>query len=101
MPRILNVEVTQEDIDLGERESSSHCAVARAINRVVDGEGLEVDVDPTCICVTGYHLADTSDTVETFITSFDDFLPVQPFQFTITLEEDVDEDDFYDQEEYE
>lgn len=97
MPRILNVEVTQEDIDLGVQGSSTSCPVARAINREVDGEGLDVDVETSCIYVTGYHLADTSDTVETFITSFDDLLPVEPFQFTIVLEEDVEEDDFYDE----
>lgn len=97
MSRILSVEVTQEDIDLGERDSSTSCAVARAVNRLVDGEGLDVDVDPGSLSITGYEMVSLPPTVEEFIANFDDFVDVSPIQFTVELLE-IDEgyDDWYD-----
>lgn len=94
----LSWQVTQDDIDHGEREDCDKCPVARAINRVLPG--FLADVTSGWIVLWEYTTdgrgnlwpvrqafrARTPSNAETFIEDFDDDEPVGPIWVTATFE---------------
>lgn len=80
----MKIEVTEEDIKLGQKESCYMCPIARAIERTtkslwgVRGEFAFRASSPD-ICV------DLPDAAQNFISLFDSGCPVEPFTFEIEL----------------
>lgn len=83
------IEVTQEDIDHGEKKKCMECPVARAINRA--HKGARAAVGDYCIGIkTGFLKTETVPTppeVQAFVLAFDAGRPVSPFTFSLPLEE--------------
>jgi len=85
-PRI-NIEVTQADIDKGERRSFCKCPVALAIKRAVT-PGLEVYVGQGAITLRndgGLWFDTQSISVQDFVVDFDFGRQVKPFSFPLTM----------------
>lgn len=76
----MHIEVTQEDIDRGERGKSRSCAVARAIRRCAKCRSADV-------CSSWLRLrwrkVLTPVVVARFIKAYDLGLPVDPFAFDL------------------
>lgn len=84
---IITVEVTQEDIDQGQRCSCRGCPVALALERAT---GISWLVDGGCIYVDWRSFqvfAVLSPEVRAFIHRFDCGKPVQPITFTLEVPE--------------
>ena len=80
----MRIEVTQEDIDNGEKRKCDTCAVAIAAHRafkdciiLVDGEQMDV------IRNGKWKVIDLPDSATRFIEDFDAGRPVQPFSFEV------------------
>ena len=80
----LTIEVTQDHIDAGTKQSSGNCPVALAL--------LDVSYNPHVYSngsmelrssLTGTHLFPKSKLVRQFIYQFDSGQPVNPFKFRI------------------
>jgi len=83
----VKVEVTAEDIMLGERQNRCHCPIALAVARAVPGVYVGV----------GNRIVDLINNVDfkqvylpkeaqEFIESFDNLEPVEPFSFVLDYE---------------
>jgi hypothetical protein len=86
---ILNIKVTQEDIDRGKRDSSFACPVARAASRwgfvaLVGG----IFINLYAYGGRGFRCQLPQDTVN-FIKSFDTGEPVKPFEFELNVTEGI------------
>jgi hypothetical protein len=85
----IKIEVTRQDIDKGEKGSCDNCAVARAVNRHIDGLG-GVESDGTIWYYNeGIHEIPTSKKVARFIDRFDEGKDVKPFTFTLNAPDDI------------
>jgi hypothetical protein len=82
------IKVTQEDIDIGRRNSCIFCPVARAINRALRSTALKGAIVFTSrITPKIYHKEQpVSCRVKRFIVRFDHGLPVEPFNFRVRVE---------------
>lgn len=87
------LQVTKDDIENGRRGSRYSCPVALAVNRALK---------PGCYCTIGANigtiynfdrlLAETfsvPNIVTFFVNRYDHSIPVEPFQFYVTLPEDA------------
>ena len=79
----MRIEVTQEDIDLGEPCDPLLCPVALAIDRQLPGSDCEVeyctiDLEPGMVFKT-------PQSVRNFIAAFDEEEPVAPFSFDLDI----------------
>lgn len=78
----MKIQVTQEDIDKGERGKACRCPVALAVKR--ETKTLAI-VDRDCIyCELGYKRFANPLNVTKFIDDFDKALPVEPFEFELS-----------------
>lgn len=83
MTRLVTVNVTQRDIELGVRNSSTHCPVARALHRhrpfrYATVNGFEA--------YNPWHgTTPLPLNVQQFVAAFDDGDPVAPLQFTVEV----------------
>lgn len=78
----MKIEVTQEDIDKGERGSCSGCPVALAMKRALGVQTLLVEDDAAWTNMEEYLLPDP---VPDFIGDFDTGEPVKPFTFELPI----------------
>jgi hypothetical protein len=86
------IEVTQEDIDKGERRQCNTCPVALAITRQLPEELKGCVVSVTCLNATIFSKntrgilrhAELPEEAADFIQRFDDHIGVQPFTFSLT-----------------
>lgn len=80
----MKIEVTQEDIDGGCRESAGHCPIALALARAT---GCPVSVGPGSCSVRkddGWHHYELPLAARRFVRDFDgNTAPVSPFKFTL------------------
>jgi hypothetical protein len=99
---VVTVSVTQGDICSGVREDCNKCPVARAISRHFPGKWVSVTGDAVSIyneynpeedyytsCEAYYYLPDS---VNHFVSNFDEGNPVAPFEFVIDTDENNEED---------
>lgn len=82
----VTVEVTQADLDNGERKLCRSCPVALALQRAT-GTAWYVEYSGATICRGGERRVDFPLTVAEFIRDFDDGAPVQPFSFVAEIRE--------------
>ena len=86
------ITVTQEDIDLGERESYCKCPVARAVRRAFGArKNRRITVRQEAILIGGDRderlwAALTPGSVQDFLDRFDRGLTVKPFSTTILFQ---------------
>lgn len=81
--RTLTINVTQEDIDKGIKESCFSCPVAKALRRVMSNSTYIRVGNPTVTvgsCTTQLPIVASH-----FISKFDIDQPVSPFTFDLTL----------------
>jgi len=90
---IVSVDVTQDDINFGERRCMTRCMVARAIRRLVERDVI-VEADDgnitLCRCSAGNVIScilDTPPTVGIMILRYDKGEPVIPFGFDLDIPE--------------
>ena len=74
------IEVTQEDIDNGEKLSETNCAVALAINSCMGIEWAFVGAKTVDL---GFDKIELPIEVQHFIENFDNDFPVKPFSFEL------------------
>lgn len=86
MSRILNIDVTQEDIDRGIRNSERCCPIAWATCRELGDDSADVRVTHG-ITVTGYYFAYLPEKALEFVEGVDNLHNVKPFRFTVSLDE--------------
>lgn len=84
------IQVTQKHIDSGEKCEANRCAIANAINDVLDGD-YHASVIPRSVDIWSYvpfklhkTLKFPQETVE-FIRRFDVGLETQPFEFELDI----------------
>jgi hypothetical protein len=77
------IDVTQEDIDRGERAKCMRCPIARAMQRVFPVN--KVSVFGAITWIGNDRYSDLPDEAQQFIMYFDEDEPVEPFSFTINL----------------
>lgn len=91
---IIDIKVTQSDIDTGKRISCRECPVARAITRVLDPLW-EVDVDGMSAYLFDYtpsHAVVTRTLpyeARVFILGFDSGRKVEPFEFKLDIPDEI------------
>ena len=91
----VKIEVTQEDIDRGERKSAKRCPIARACLRA-GLKNVEVDAMVECEGVKGDRLYGRCSLIEPFVEAFDAGNKVFPFSFEFEPEARCSRcDDFY------
>lgn len=82
------ITVTQGDISAGQPGKCGYCPVALAIRRALGALVSAIMVDMLWIHLwdaEGHWEIETPDEAGDFIAAFDKGLPVQPFEFTISL----------------
>jgi len=81
---MLQIDVTQDDIDFGEPHKPCDCPIALAIDRQWPGSLPYVNADGISLTIDGveydYYMPDIA---VSFMDAFDDGDPVRPFSFTI------------------
>lgn len=84
LPQTITVNVTQEDIDEGQRHQCRRCPIALAASMVIPVAGVTDDiyVDAENDDITFYELPEEA---KKFIERFDANAKVEPFQFVATL----------------
>jgi hypothetical protein len=89
---VFNIEVTQDDIDEGERQSTCDCPIALALSRATGLEGGygEMDIDADGLYVNGKRtLRRASNRLPSiardFIREFDAGREVSPIRFQLTV----------------
>lgn len=80
------IKVTQDHIDRGEKDNCLGCPVALALAEAI-GEEINVQTDEFEGPDSG--TIDLPDSVKLFVDSFDEGLPVHPFEFELS-EDDVE-----------
>lgn len=87
MSRYVVVEVTQEDIEKGDRQNESSCPVARAVRRTgfPDAQVGAISWKPTL--TETYHANPLPKSVRRFIERFDHGKPVSPARFRLAVPE--------------
>jgi len=94
-PNSFTVQVTQEDINRGQKGKSNTCAVARAVRRVLKVKNVRMCYDGKLNVgkTTKYpyeslvsYIATAFKKIETFIERFDEGKIVKPTSFTFKLE---------------
>ena len=93
----LTINVTQEDIDKGNRNATTSCPVARAINRAtkdivsnVSGFAIELyGLMPNNSLFTIVYREEPTKAVKTFIKRFDSNQPVKPFSFVLNVTDNI------------
>lgn len=89
----LHVEVTQEDINNGERQDSENCPIACALKRLVQNpeveKSIEFDFEEQRFISRGLTLE-----ISNFIAHFDDGNDVKPFSFELEAYEKYNEEGF-------
>ena len=75
------IDVTQEDIDQGERDKCRRCPIALAMKRVFPGKVSLVYGTVAWVDLDRY--ADLPDEAQQFIMYFDEGEPVEPFSFSL------------------
>jgi hypothetical protein len=85
---VITVSVTQEDIDKGKPGEPCLCPVARAISRYYENRYL-VAVNRSRIVLNDLfeHSARTPDDVQYFVSDFDAECKVEPFSFTLDIDD--------------
>jgi hypothetical protein len=79
----VRIDVTQQDIAMGEPKKCGRCPIALAIKRVVSGPVLVFDES---VWANGGQ-ADLPTTAKDFVTAFDFGNPVHPFSFDLDIPE--------------
>lgn len=80
----MRVDVTQEDIDRGKRNSCCFCPVARAIRRAMTLDVGEVSVDGRFVIIRCRGVYSLPQAVQDFVKLFDNFETcVEPFSFEL------------------
>jgi len=82
--RVIEIDVTLDDIMRGKRADSSGCAIALAAKRVltrvnVSGETIYGELTPE----GSFKIYDLPDEAKQFISNFDVGNPVAPFKFVV------------------
>jgi hypothetical protein len=92
MTTTIQVSVTQEDIEHGDRRCRGTCPVARALDRwllppgaLVDYKGGAIESGTSYYSWTRYYFFALPDTAASFMKTFDVGGRVEPFSFMITL----------------
>ena len=101
----IKINVTQEDIDNGLRRNNKQCAISKAVQRQFDNISCAVGIDfiyfykkeeevlhsnPMGINITltpSYKIVN-DDEISSFVVCFDRGQTVEPFSFTIKVDED-------------
>lgn len=88
----VNVDVTQDDIDMGKARRCYDCPIALAINRTIPGAYAFVTTPAKLLTLTvdGSRVAvkvERWQSVNKFIRDFDNGLPVSPFSLTLDIPE--------------
>lgn len=84
----VTVDVTQQDIDAGERYQCDRCPVALALTRTLPGAFVEVGnnyIRLRRFSESHSNYLTTPDAVEGFIVAFDSGQPVDPFAFALDI----------------
>jgi hypothetical protein len=83
---IIEVQVTQDDIDHGERSRCQECPVARALRRTFGG--IYVSVGPRDMSLGVYVLPTPGDAAE-FMNLFDGGFQAGPFGFDLDVPDEL------------
>ncbi len=81
MQTTTKIQVTQQDIDAGQRGRCATCPIAMAMSRVID-EAVLVELNaavPDSFLTTGWYALPES--AASFQRNYDDMKPVEPFEF--------------------
>lgn len=76
------IKVTREDIRNGRRKSTTSCPIANAIKRTFKKKNVCVGVGDFCIGKKEFLL---SKRAKGFISRFDSYKKVNPFQFSVVV----------------
>ena len=79
------INVTQEDIEIGIKKSSSRCPIARALMRIFPGNKVRVGFEDILI-YNSYGLVNrykSTKNMKRFMNSFDHGKPVKPSRFIV------------------
>lgn len=96
MDEILTIDVTAEDIRDGKPKLCESCPIALAIKRAYPGLPVNVEEEEVVI---GEHAYNLPDDVSDAIRAIDYGIPVEPFQFSLTvLDRKYVHDDYEDYE---
>jgi hypothetical protein len=88
---ILSINVTQEDIERGQRHECDLCPIALALLRAIPGANVEVVPSKVWILPAGkrepfgWELARLPDEAQSFMTKFDLGWAVEPFTFDLEV----------------
>jgi hypothetical protein len=86
----LTIEVTQEDIDNGQKCDANYCPIALAVRQTVKNYRQYLSVQPTVMYVDDGKVIreyKMPAVAEQFVRLFDDDEDVEPFTFTADLKE--------------
>jgi hypothetical protein len=87
--KTVTIEVTQEDIEKGQRKDGCNCPIAKAIKRAIPGCCVSVATRWVVLSINGEFCGDSflPEKALKFIADFDNFNPISPFTFQLEVPE--------------